>query len=171
MLSRLRTHLVHNLVGYVALFVALGGTSAYAAAQIGSAQIKPNAVKTGHIADGQVRSPDVLNNGLSGSDIAESTLAKVPAAARADTASSADSAEKLDGLDSSAFERSGVVRRFGPVTMDDYDSGVVAAVGSLEIEAVCGGAPEPNEVTKTSLSPAAGHSYAYASQSHGGAAE
>jgi hypothetical protein len=62
--SRLRHHLRSNAVAYVALFVALGGTGAWAADKITSAdiaknavrskQIKKNAVKTKKIADGAV---------------------------------------------------------------------------------------------------------------------
>src|SRR2546423_6478788 len=47
-----------TVVAYVALFVALGGTT-YAAATIGSGDIKKNAVLSRHIKDGEVRSGDL----------------------------------------------------------------------------------------------------------------
>lgn len=93
-------HLRHNLVAYLALFVALGTGTAYAANQITSQDIARNAVKAKHIKDGQVRGAelaanavnaakvadgslgggDVADNGLTGADIDESTLQlKLPA--------------------------------------------------------------------------------------------
>jgi hypothetical protein len=69
--SRLRSHLRHNLVAYVALFFALGATSAYAAntvfssdivdGEVKNPDIAPNAVGTGKLADGGVRTADVLD--------------------------------------------------------------------------------------------------------------
>lgn len=58
MIGRLTAHLRRNAYGIVAIFIALGG-SAYAAATIGSNDIKPNAIKSKHIKDGQVKSADV----------------------------------------------------------------------------------------------------------------
>jgi hypothetical protein len=55
---RIRTHIRNNVVGYVALFMALSGT-AWAAGQIGSADIADNAVLSRHIRDGQVRNADL----------------------------------------------------------------------------------------------------------------
>jgi hypothetical protein len=58
-LRRLRSHFRHQLVGYLALFVALGGTT-YAAATIGAGDIKTGAVRTRQIKDGEVL-PEDLN--------------------------------------------------------------------------------------------------------------
>jgi hypothetical protein len=71
--ARVSTHLRSNVVGYLALFVALSAT-AWAAPKITSKQIAKNAVKAKHIKDGQVGSPEVADNGLTGIDIDESTL-------------------------------------------------------------------------------------------------
>ena len=46
-----------TVVAYIALFVAIGG-SAYAAATIGSNDIESNAIKSRHIAPGQVKKGD-----------------------------------------------------------------------------------------------------------------
>ena len=67
MLRMLATHVRRNLVGYIALFIALGGT-AYAATAA------KNSVTSKSIRDGAVRSPDVKNNGIKGVDVAEGTL-------------------------------------------------------------------------------------------------
>jgi len=74
---RFSRHVRRNAVAYLALFVALGGTSAWAAsAGITGAQIK----------DESVTGADVLNDSLTGDDILESTLAEVPTAATARSA-------------------------------------------------------------------------------------
>ena len=58
-MGRLRRHVRSNLIGYLALFVALGGTGAYAADQIGSEDIAKNAVKSKHLKNGQLREADL----------------------------------------------------------------------------------------------------------------
>lgn len=85
--AKIRQHVRSNVVGYMALFVALSGT-AYAVDgplpgqnQVGSQDIinaevqdqdlAPNSVVTGKLADGHVRTADVLDNDLTGSDISD----------------------------------------------------------------------------------------------------
>jgi hypothetical protein len=90
-------HLRRNVVAYVALFVALGGT-AYAAGTIGSADVIDNSLVSADLRDGAaVRSADVVDDTsgaglkgvdiapdtLTGADIAESTLGTVPQAGQA----------------------------------------------------------------------------------------
>ena len=58
-MGRLRRHVRSNLIGYLALFVALGGTGAYAAGQIDSQDIAKNAVKSKHLKNGQLREADL----------------------------------------------------------------------------------------------------------------
>jgi hypothetical protein len=84
------------IVACIALFVALGGVG-YAAATIGSAQIKNNSVRSkdirnndvlgNDIRNNDVRGRDVRNDTLTGADVLEATLAKVPSASTADSAS------------------------------------------------------------------------------------
>ncbi len=71
--ERIGGHIRANTVGYLALFVALTGTS-YAATQITSKQIAKNAITSKLIKDGQVASVDVADDGLTGTDINEATL-------------------------------------------------------------------------------------------------
>jgi hypothetical protein len=54
MLERVRTHFQQNVIGYLALFVALGGTSAYAA----------NTVFSTDIVDGEVKTPDLATDAV-----------------------------------------------------------------------------------------------------------
>jgi hypothetical protein len=78
-------HIRRNLVAYLALFLALTGTSAYAANTVFSADIVDGEVKTpdlaasavtaGKLGPDVVSSAKVLDNSLKGDDIQESTLA------------------------------------------------------------------------------------------------
>jgi len=73
------------VVALISLFVSLSGV-VYAAATIGSAEIKNNSIK----------GKDVRDDNLTGADLDENTLGKVPKAAQADHATTADSATKAD---------------------------------------------------------------------------
>jgi hypothetical protein len=68
-LSRLRAHFRHQFVGYLALFIALGGTG-YAATKIGSAGIADNSLRSIDLRDGAgVRGVDVANDSLTNTDL------------------------------------------------------------------------------------------------------
>ena len=81
MLSRFRGHLAHNVVAYLALFVALGGTAVAAKPLIDSAGVQ----------DESLTGADVQNDTLTGDDVVESSLATV------------GDADRLDGRDSTDF--------------------------------------------------------------------
>lgn len=85
-----------TIVAYLALFVALAG-GAYAATKVTSAEIENKTIK----------GKDVKPDALKGKQIKETKLAKVPSAAAADAAASAD---LLDGLDSTRFLRTDAIR-------------------------------------------------------------
>ena len=110
MLTRIRSHLTRNVIAYLALFIALGGTSyGLATGSIDSREVKNNtltsrdikndSVRTRDIRNNDIRSRDirnrtivardVLNNTLDGDQIDESGLGEVPSATLADTASNA----------------------------------------------------------------------------------
>ena len=82
MFSRLRSRRPRHgtVVAYLALFVAIPGGSAYAAATIGSAQVVDNSLQSVDLKDnGGVRTQDVINDtaiggGLTGGDIRPNTL-------------------------------------------------------------------------------------------------
>jgi hypothetical protein len=84
-----RDHIRSNVIGYVALFVALSGV-AYAANAV-----PKNSVSSSSIKKGAVKGSDVANEALTGTDVNESTLSEVPVAGM------------LDGLDSNAFVQDG----------------------------------------------------------------
>jgi hypothetical protein len=85
-----------NTLALLALFVALGGTTYAAGAlpvnSVGTKQLKKNAVTNLKIKNNAVNGAKVANNSIKGADVLESSLAKVPSAAHADTATSATSA-------------------------------------------------------------------------------
>lgn len=66
--KRVRSHVSRNLVAYLALFVALGGTS-YAAAR--------NSIGTREIKNNSVRGRDVRNRSLTGTDIKDRSLGRL----------------------------------------------------------------------------------------------
>ena len=66
-------HLRRNAVAYLALFVALGGTS-YAATRITSAQIKNNTIQGKDIKNGSIKSADVGNGSLLKKDFKKGQL-------------------------------------------------------------------------------------------------
>ena len=79
------------VVALISLFVALSGV-AWAANTIGSGDVIDNSLVSADLKNGAaVQSLDVVNDSLTGADVKEATLGKVP------------NADKLDGLDSSAF--------------------------------------------------------------------
>jgi hypothetical protein len=70
----MREHLRGNLVAYLALFVALGGTGAYAASKIDSGDIKDNSIKGKDIRTGQVAGSDLRDDSATGADVANGSL-------------------------------------------------------------------------------------------------
>jgi hypothetical protein len=121
-MKQIRKRLTYaNVMSSIAVFLILGGATAFAAVQkIGANEIKANSIKTGKIvkeavtagkikngaitetkiADGAVTTNKIANDAVTGDKVKESTLGEVPKAA------SAANAEKLGGLASGAFQRS-----------------------------------------------------------------
>ncbi len=98
MQSKLVDHVRSNIIAYLALFVALGGT-AYAAEKIGTRDIKKGAVKSKQIGDDGVRSKDIKdgtgvksrdlkNDNVKSIDIKDGDLSEVDIAARSLTGES-----------------------------------------------------------------------------------
>jgi hypothetical protein len=102
-ISRATAWVRRNAIALLALFVALGGTG-YAAVAINGKQLK----------NGTVTGKKLKRDTLTGREVKESKLGAVPSAARATSATSADTSRRadaatdagtLDGFDSAAFTR------------------------------------------------------------------
>ncbi len=80
-----------NVMSTVAVFLTLGGATAFAAGQlgknsVGSRQLKAKSVTTGKLANNAVNGAKVANGSLTGEDINLSALGTVPSAANAASA-------------------------------------------------------------------------------------
>jgi hypothetical protein len=83
-----------NVMSSIAVFLILGGASAFAAKKIGSNQLKANSITTGKIKKEAVTTAKIKKNAVNGSKVDEATLGEVPSATRATTAANA---EKVGG--------------------------------------------------------------------------
>jgi hypothetical protein len=108
-MKKIRTRLTYgNVVATLALFVALGGTSAFAASQLGknsvgtkqlkagsvtTAKIKPDAVTEKKIADDAITTAKLKDLAVTGQKINLATLGTVPSADHATSAGHATSAD------------------------------------------------------------------------------
>ena len=118
-------------MAYVALFVALGGTSyAVATGSVDSRALKNNSIRSGDLRDNEVRSRDIrnrtivardlLSNTLGGDQVLEAELGEVPLATRA---KSADDALSLGGVPASEITNAPAPPRPRANTVDVPDGG------------------------------------------------
>lgn len=127
------------LVACAALFAAIGGTS-YAALMVTGANVVNGSLTGADIAKKSIGGNRLKKNTIGGSRVKESSLGTVPSAAHAasaDTALNADNAvkaadaDKLDGLDSTAFMQD-KPRLFEANHGDISDFGDGAILGTLD---------------------------------------
>ncbi len=71
--SSVGKHLRSNVIGYMALFVALSG-SAYAAAKVNSTDIAANAVQAKHIRAGAITASEIKKNAIKSADVKDAGL-------------------------------------------------------------------------------------------------
>ena len=74
MTMRLRPRSVYDVLAVVAFLVAVAGGSAYAAATIGSGDIKNDAVLSRHIKDGQVKASDLAPSSIGSGKVFDGSL-------------------------------------------------------------------------------------------------
>jgi hypothetical protein len=72
-----------NVMSSIAVFLILGGATAFAAKKIGANEIKANSIKTGKIVKEAVTTSKIKNDAVTGAKVQESTLGQVPSAAKA----------------------------------------------------------------------------------------
>ena len=75
-----------NVMSTLAVFLLLGGATAFAASKIGAKQLKANAVRTGKIKKEAVTTSKIKDNAVTGAKARESTFGQVPSALVAETA-------------------------------------------------------------------------------------
>ncbi|HEX6153720.1 MAG TPA: hypothetical protein VFZ19_09390 [Solirubrobacterales bacterium] len=108
-MKQLRNRLTYaNVMSSLAVFLVLGGATAFAATKIGANQLKANSVKTGKIVkeavttskikNNAVNTAKIANDAVTGQKVLESSLGQVPSAA------SAADAAKLGGQDPGAYQ-------------------------------------------------------------------
>jgi hypothetical protein len=73
-LKRLGRHARANVVAYLALFIALGGTSAYAANTIGSDDVIDESLQSVDIKNGEVRASDIAAGAVNTSHIKDGAI-------------------------------------------------------------------------------------------------
>ncbi|HEU5104257.1 MAG TPA: hypothetical protein VFU11_00295 [Solirubrobacterales bacterium] len=99
-MKQIRKRLTYaNVMSSLALFLVLGGATAFAATKIGANQLKANSVKTGKIVkeaittskikNGAVTTNKIADNAVTGAKADEGTFGQVPSAKTADVAGSA----------------------------------------------------------------------------------
>ena len=94
-MSKIRARLTYaNVMSTIAVFVALGGATAFAASKL-----SPNSVGPRQLQKNAVTGAKVKNGSLTGADIDVGTLNGVPSAKRAGSAARADSAAHADSAD------------------------------------------------------------------------
>ncbi len=97
-MKQIRKRLTYaNVMSSIAVFLILGGATAFAAKKIGSNQLKANSITTGKIKKEAVTTAKIKKNAVNGSKVNEATLGEVPSAAKATTATTAANAEKVGG--------------------------------------------------------------------------
>jgi hypothetical protein len=79
-----------NVMSSIAVFLLLGGATAFAASKIGSNQIKSNAITTGKIKKEAITTAKIKKDAVTGAKVKESSLGQVPSALNATNAGNAN---------------------------------------------------------------------------------
>jgi hypothetical protein len=125
-----------NVVATLALFIAIGGASAFAASQlgknsVGTKQLKNGSVTTKKLKSGAITGAKVRDGSLTGADVVASTLGTVPRASNADS---------LRGIGPDGFVQGGghSVSTGGAVTIQASTTGTVLDISGFgTISLVC----------------------------------
>ncbi len=93
-----------NVMSSIAVFLILGGATAFAAQKIGANEIKANSIGTGKVKKEAITTSKIKNGAVTGAKVNLGSLGKVPSASSADTAALSANSNALGGLAPSAFE-------------------------------------------------------------------
>jgi hypothetical protein len=122
-----------NVMSSIAVFLILGGATAFAAAKlgkntVGTKQLKNNAVTTKKIKNGAVTTAKLKDGAVTGAKVNLGSLGKVPSAASADNATNATNAGTVNGQSVSKIFK----------TLNAGESNVVvASIAGFTITASC----------------------------------
>ena len=148
-MNKIRKRLTYaNVMSSIAVFLVLGGATAFAASSLGrnsvgtkqlkrnsvtAAKIKKNAVTTAKLKNGAITGAKVKDQSLTGSDINLGTLGKVPSAASADNATNLTGFKVFSGrganesvttlLSTGQFEVVGLCDPAGTLNAPGFDNG------------------------------------------------
>jgi hypothetical protein len=146
----------------IAVFLILGGATAFAAKKITGSEIAGNAITTGKlkkeavtaakIKGGSITTSKIANDAVTGEKANESTFGEVPTAAKATTATTAANANALGGKPATAYAASSVIRSVsvkenGTVVAASSDGIVQANVSRTSAGFYCVKGLSPNPVT------------------------
>jgi hypothetical protein len=93
-----------NVMSSIAVFLVLGGATAFAAKKIGSNGLKANAVTTAKIKKEAVTTKKIKKNAVTGAKVNESTLGTVPSASNATNATNASNVATVKPFSAGANE-------------------------------------------------------------------
>jgi hypothetical protein len=132
-----------NVMSSIAVFLVLGGASAYAAKKIGSNEIKGNSITTGKlkkeavtaskIKKNSVTTAKIANGAVTGAKLNLGTVGTVPNAAHANTADNANNANTVGGQS--------VVKIFAKLN-SGQNNVQIASIAGFTITASCNGIVE-----------------------------
>jgi hypothetical protein len=147
-LKQIRKRLTYsNVVSSIALFLVIGGATAFAALgknTVGTKQLKKNSVSAEKIRKNAVNSEKVADGSLTGVDLNLATLGTVPSAANAAHATSADNANQLGGIPASGYTRkdcnslTGQIKGFARINNATVSGGGLSTSG-VEVPYNCSG--------------------------------
>jgi hypothetical protein len=128
-----------NAMSSIAVFLILGGATAFAATKIGANQLKANSVVTGKIKKEAVTTSKIKKDAVTGAKVKESSLGQVPSAANADTATNANA---TNGMHLAKIRFSA-----GPNTANT----TIFSAAGLTLNASCSSGEELNVTATTSV--------------------
>ena len=137
-MKQIRKRLTYaNVMSSIAVFLILGGATAFAASKIGSHQLKSNSVTTAKIKKNAVTTVKIKNDAVTGAKVNESTLGTVPSAENANNlagykpVAGSGANESVTTLFSNGqFDVVGICDPAGTLTIPGFDNGYNTRHGS-----------------------------------------
>lgn len=155
-MKKIRKRLTYaNVMSSLAVFLVLGGATAFAASKITSkqlaansvttAKIKKSSVTTSKIKDNSITTSKVANGAITGAKLNLGSVGKVPSAVNADHATNADNATNAGNANTVAGN---TIRKFFYAREENTGAQNVLSLDGLTLTADCsGGTPTLNATT------------------------